>query len=600
MNIASIVTNPFGWLFTVAILPLWRRYIRPWLHVYARLVGYASFIAALIFAVLWFLQARKMSETANTLLTHPREAVPDRFPALNSLILSKIDFPNTGDQERFPSTEVVEIANTVRSALMKMPEQHSLNPKLLKISSSAAASSVTDRYVYDNNGDAALFLPAFILPVRRHITDQFTIADVTAALHQSPQIVYDIEASAAIASLLPHFDGKQMFATGQERVVAAYLIATTGVTRMWQNNYKGDEIRNNFNPHRFFPDRPYFWPALQPHSSASTRFSYVSQPYFDVAGNGIVVTACWGITGLRGNDSVLCLDSRRKAPPLDVLLKDYLASPVDTFKCASQNESKPHQCALSENSEVHSKIRLKIRELDEDHRFDEMQGGLFVIDEHQTSDWLEWWQLHPLTGSVKLATSLLKYLMLSDERTKVFFTAPAPEETTSAKEIAFHVFAIDVAKPHRLLLYFAVATFAFGMLAGICFYVLHRQQLYAVRFIDEVVNVMKISPIAFCYLDEEDRIERHNEAMCELTGYSSAELQVTTLASLLDHESANRYRKVSDRRELMLDTPPYEVKLATKKNGFVNVVISGSPLYFNVNRRSRMPQTFGILLRVNR
>jgi PAS domain S-box-containing protein len=427
-------------------------------------------------------------------------------------------------------------------------------------------------------------------------------ADIEPIIKTNPQLMNDIEGSVRVAKVLPHFKDKTLFASSSELIAQAYFITTTGVTRMWQSNAIPSVTRDNFNPHRVFQDRPYFWPSLENPQHDRTSYSYVSKPYFDVAGNGIVRTACWAMRDqLPVSDAVLCVDSLHRID-LKESLKEYISAEPGTFTCRNQDNG-IHDCDFSRLASNEVELINKLKDLraslDEKRRFDDLQGGLYVVY-RERSPLDAWIHRQAFRGS-----SILRFLFSSDDESTVYFSVPKPRsDTDKDKSITnFEVYEISLSRPHLWLVGYALFTFIFGTGAAVCFYVLHRSRVYAIQLMREVETIMTLSPVAFCYLDECDHISSENQAFCDLVGYDRDELRKMKLESMLDNgDSRTRYNIVTKFRENLLPTPPYEVRIVRKDETVLPVVISGSPLYIQPRNRhsgnfNQRPHTFGIILR---
>ena len=560
-------------------------------------------MAALGFASLWLWQARQMDIVGTAMLTHQREPVPGKYPSLDALILSQVDQQQPGKTFR-PSSQVRAIADHLLASLdLKSLAVLDLNNLTLRTVANQPANrvpSVADQCVVDDDPSAALFIPAFMLPLTPDQRGIFRNSEeVRKAIQGNQQLVADVRASKAVSKLLPSFASQPLFDGANEYIVTqAYYITETGVTRMWQLNSTSNATRDNFNPHRVFQDRPYFWPSLEHIQKDTSEFSYVSRPYFDVAGNGVVTTACWGYQGQNGiSDSVLCLDSERDVS-LAGLLSDYVVGNPEIFKCYNKSDG-THSCPLSFSDafkDVKIALQEAVAELDRVHRFDDMQGGLYVVAA-QPTPLLRWIDSLQFNGS-----DALKHLFSQELNTTFYFTAPSPRSGEADSSVTeFRLYRVDLSRPHEELMVWALLTFVFGFLAAISFYVLHRSRVYALQFMHEVETVMAISPVAFCHLDESDRISSHNQAFRDLLGYREADVRHKKLRSLLARgDSQLRYDIITKYRRRMLFTPAYEVCMMRGDDAEIRVVISGSPLYMyprTEKHLSQNPHTFGIILK---
>lgn len=578
-----------------------------WLHRHGHWFGAIAFGLTLLFGCLWFIQARHIDQVTSAMLTHEREPIPNKFPSLNDLILSKADLLSPA-RSSTPSPQAAALANQLKDKLQAqgrpVDDVEILNSIALHTVSSNSGDNrptITKQYLYDENNDAALFIPAFTLlnsPEMQKGLDQVNIKN---AIRADRQLLLDLEASSIVASYLPEFKGLAEFDNTDDVVAQAYFITETGVTRIWQSNATAKITRDNFNPHRVFQDRPYFWPSLESDQADFSHFSYTSKPYFDVAGNGIVITGCWAFRSVGTySDGVLCLDSL-KTVSLRELLDDYIVGEPGSFTCSNLDNGN-HACDFThltkQQKSIQSHLQILTADLDRNRRFDDLQGGLYVLA-HEAGGFESWLRRQTFTGS-----SFLRFIFSSDDDSTIYFSVPVskPEEEKESRVTPFNIFEVNLGRPHRHLVIFALFTFVFGTTAAVCFYVLHRSRIHAVQFMREVENVMVLSPVAFCYLDECDHITTFNQAFCDLVGCEKSELRERTLRSFLaTGDSLTRYDIVSKYREKMQFTPPYEVQLERVDKSKIQVVISGSALYVQPRPRhgrfNQKPHTFGIILK---
>jgi hypothetical protein len=122
----------------------------------------------------------------------------------------------------------------------------------------------------------------------------------------------------------------------------AYIITKNGVIRIFNNYNEKPESQygSQFPPTTFFPSRPYFWPPfaeskvtegeeLEPKhmvGEEATRFFWISAPYVDLGGNGIILTLARGIHVDGLPRTVICLDLKVQPPSqLTTVLEQQLS-----------------------------------------------------------------------------------------------------------------------------------------------------------------------------------------------------------------------------------------------------------------------------------
>jgi PAS domain S-box-containing protein len=461
-----------------------------------------------------------------------------------------------------------------------------------------------------------LFVPAPII----HGLAQPSAIITADALNTDPALKTDIALTDAIADQLQDFVGTNIALPkpvtprmhGQrdakpDDLASAYLnmapkqvyiITTNGVLRIFNRSEAPRGYRSQFPATTFFPNRPYFWATFDgnratnhPESSLPSRlgdYFVVSEPYMDLGGNGIVITASRGIALPNLPQAIICfdfafLDERSLKETLVNRVNELDGDPLGV-ECVVDKDV---DCKISQS------YRTKSPTSDFDGSLVNEMKRVFQIENQQAqrSDIFGTLQLLNEPGSGELHVSV-----------------PLEEHDAGDSQVGqFLLFSVDLTT-YRLytLLYAAAGASAFGVMTLLLAYFwgsLVRQQKEYEEAFARVAGVMAHSPTAYARVDGTDRIREANSALADLVGFTESALTGMTFEDLVADESKKKYEEIQEKRrggkaqsltDLGEDVFEYQLTLRQSGGGSVSVMVISASIPSSA--RGGLPETFGILV----
>ena len=600
-----------GSLFTI-LNWIWSKigkYVEAFLSHHGLPVAAAALVGALVCVYLWVSQVETILSFSAQALRQEREPVAQRFSALESLVLSGFEKPvegsNVSDHARliFDSVDRGLTKLTPRNAAALAQQLQLASPEVDPISLQRQYLTSSGSHGAGSTGshpDISLFIPAILLPTDPAKMDKATTAltqdELAKILGRAPQLEIDITASLHIYSYLEALT-RATFGSW-DSPLQAYFITRTGI---FAGAFGSARAKTQRSPtHIYFAERPYFWKTIE----LQRGEFYITYPYIDLLGKGIIFTICRAVISNQVSDAIICVDFpvAHAIEGLKDRLKPFqLAEPV-SLSCAVAANGDVENCAGQSSSQDYSHaidiVNKNLKKLSRAGSLDQMTGGVFRL-EGGSAYRMSLWKSGFARG--------LKYLGLVIPGTAngaMYFTVPAGK--TEDKQ-DFLVYAIDVNAPQWSLLGYGIG-FAFCvLLLALSLYYTHQARVLALKFVDDLQRVMEISPVAFIHLNEDTHIVGSNAAFRFLSGYTTEELRKRTLSSILSKRSALRYCKVAEFRQQYLMTNPYEVELVCADGHKEKLVVQGAPLHMPPGKVARirprkgardnfaLPHTFGIL-----
>lgn len=390
-----------------------------------------------------------------------------------------------------------------------------------------------------------------------------------------------------------------------------YIITKNGINRIFNNQLADPELYygTQFSATTFFPSRPYFWPAFlnndtdenaikHQHWGASIKpstdetsvgkYFYVTRPYLDLAGNGIVITLARGLVIGGVVQAVLCFDLAYVTTGNNVygILKEgvhrYEGDIVPVIcdmtpgRDVTCDKDKDVDSSPLQNSEevLVSQIGQYIRGRSIPRERSEIAGNLQVLDPGVNSD------------AMHISVPIAAVIQGDQQKAKLA------------------LINLDFIKYKRKTSFFAAASAgSFGLMILLLTYLwgatVRSKKEYQEAF-SEVAKVMYKSPTPYLRLNSKDQILDCSLSFCQKLGYppnenSVKEMHTHTFRSLCaDEESIKQYKKVQKLRETGEKVDPYPIRLRGKNDKIVPVVIRSAAV--PSPSRSMFPETFGILL----
>jgi len=593
-----------GWIWSKI-----RRYVEAFLSHYGLPVAAIALLGALVCAYFWASQVETILSFSAEALRQEREPVAQRFSALESLVLSGFERPQQGDNV---SEHAKEIFRSLDKDLKTLTPQNgaALSQELQLAGPEPDPTALVRQYLtradsHQASGSShglSLFVPAILLPTDPVKTEDartaLTQTDLARTLDRTPQLEADVSASLQIQPYLENLT-KEDFGTW-DTPLQAYFISRTGV---FAGVLGSAQTRTQRSPTRiYFAERPYFWETI----NLRTRGFYITYPYIDLLGKGVIFTACRAVHAAQVSNAIVCVDFRVSdaVKTLKNRLKPFqLGEPVP-LSCAITADGNLDKCTGQSDGEGNRQmvdiVNRNLDKLSGAGSLDQMTGGVFRLQgngPYRMSVWRSWFGLALTHFGLSVPDSA---------KDAMYFTVPAGKENDRQDFLAY---AIDVYAPQWSLVSYGIGfAFCVVLLALSLFYA-QQARVLALKFVNDLQRVMQISPVAFVHLNEDTHIVGSNPAFRQLSGYSEEELGKRTLSSILSKKSALRYRKVTDFRQQYRMTNPYEIEIVCADGHKEKLVVQGAPLHMPPGKMSRLirpggdakdsfalPHTFGILV----
>jgi PAS domain S-box-containing protein len=557
-------------------------------------VASVVFLAISIAASFWWWWGTKDVQYlfAQTLST-PLEATAQSYKGLEAFALAGLD---ESVKESFKDVKVTpgfaqlsqQFDNALSMGAKAMPPLRVMP---------AAGLSLAQTYISDSlasDGEHGfLFVPAMILRVSP-TTARPTEEQIKLAAARDPELSVEIRASAAVAATICDFEKTPIFSdvpalfhdARDVTPVQSYFLTSIGLMRVCEHNINNQELyyTRQFLPNTFFPDRPYFlatinqFPVPTPAQSGPLAQSlWITKPYIDLGGNGVVVTMCRRTKAPWPTESALFLDVS-----LGTAAAEFITTKVEKFG----GRATPITCALSPNISCGGELSLGER--------DSLNNEISTISPQSE-----------IFGKIHV----FKYSHLPQQ---IIFTIPLSRDlarpgtqyvllycTIDLQKLRFwNAAKASVAGGSFLLFLFLVGAVIadFGLQ-------LRGQD----RAFTTLGKVMGQAPVAYCRLDDQDRFLDMNEAFVKMLGYQSEEQlkkESKKFADLLaDDESRLKYEQIQKLRvgEESEFAKPESYRLLMRKAGHSetkSVFVYGGSVPAPKSGRHKMPQTFGILMEI--
>jgi len=429
---------------------LWARRL---LFNHGLVVALISLLLALVVGFVWALRAYTVIDLSKQTLSSERVPTAQRYKGIESFILSGLD------QVPLNATKIHDDAKGVFKEISQ-DAQHPVGldgkqvsaytpdgllidqlAAKLRVEPAKGAQSVREQYLTDELTNASLYVPAMLFAGQVRGTKAITAEEIPGLLKAAPQLAFDILASRAIARDLQEFSNKPVFVDNPPSYAAqAYFISRMGVLRIWrQGAPDAPEIyEHRFDPHRFFPERPLFWPTVESDKQDVAGFDFSTKAYVDLGGNGPVRTFCNAIgRNLSGrqqaerklSDVAVCVDVQL---PVDIeaviaeRLGPFGKKPRVTLKCSINSDLSDASCDGG-NAEEQALVEANLRQLVKAKKPDDMLGNLYVLNQKLGPQWKKGWKTRLVEWSSKLyprVGKVLNFVLPGGPEEDVFFTLP--------------------------------------------------------------------------------------------------------------------------------------------------------------------------------
>jgi len=580
-------------------------------------------------------RSSEYDEIVRNTLSSNMEATPQSFKGLEAFIFSTlkqtsdVDVSNELRHEHL-HTEFYKACEALQARLdAYVAERES---RIAEVKVKVAKGKNEGKILTDYTKPGFLFLPIHVLRAsfppedldklrNDRISDEVKAKLFGTTLNNDTELKDDIALTGFIANELQKFTITPIVEPKSQKLgdvlkntpPQVYIITKNGINRIFNNQLDDPELYygTQFPATTFFPSRPYFWPTflsedteddtshkhygprIMPANDETTvgKYFYVTRPYLDLAGNGIVITLTRGLYFNGKIQAVLCFDLPFVTVGKNVyqILKKGVEryegqimpvvcdmSPDKEIKCYKDNGVDGTPMSSSEGSLL-NQIEKYIRNHSIPRERSEIAGNLQVLPSGQNID-----SMHisvPIAAEISQTQQKAKLALINIDfikyKTKTSLFAAAS--------------ALSFAAMIILLTYLWGAT-------------VRSKKEYQEAF-SQVARVMYRSPTPYVRLDSKDRIVDCSLSFCEKLGYSSNsnsvnEMRKHTFGSLCaDEESIEQYETVQQARARGERVKPYPLKLRGKDDQIVPVVVSSAAV--PSASKGFFPETFGIILDVD-
>ena len=261
------------------------------------IAGFVCFTGAVISAYLWYDKTRSILLPLTESLKREQLPIAQRYPAIESLILSKFSAPKLDAKAKeVLNSNVLEIDRAISSYSY---ESKGVDPSSRLKLEPDSADSLSQQYLATSDTTGVqVFVPAILLTTYPNESKVIETVRLRRILGRSPQLKTDVAVAFEVGDQLNRFKENAPSGKGW-RPLQAYFITRTGLLA-YPRSSNPPAVRS---PTRvYFAQRPYFWETL------GQKDFYATKPYFDLVGKGVVFTVCHALEPSIVSESIVCLD----------------------------------------------------------------------------------------------------------------------------------------------------------------------------------------------------------------------------------------------------------------------------------------------------
>lgn len=604
------------------------------------------FVAAVITGAFYVYRTKQYQEIISTTVRAEGEDTPQRFKVLEAFIMSTV---NTNFSD---AIKKATISGEFSSGLHAMHEKLSRptpeaelaaygdppnNERNVKISipdyiRNHEKLPLQNAILTDNARMGFLFFPLSLLRTRldnnyRQIFDESLTESrskfLAGSVEKDPVIAEDIVISRKLLPTMQSFtlatlfnendDLKKLKATMQP--VQVYYITKNGVNRIVNNAAAKEQAlvyRNMFRATTFFPSRPYYVEAFKRAPTTLANVTgvvkdsfYVSQPYLDIGGFGVVITLALPVRYQSHSDAAICFDislERDISSNLKNRLKEFGSKPqVITYEIGSHGRIKGDALTGdNEDSGFKNELEDRLRESMKNGDLSKVVGNINILDDQ------------PKHEDVSQASILafLKYpleIIFGYNAHPITFALPldSPQSNSSADGLKVDILIsslnldrfqqitslLGLVSVSLLTLAFSIALLSLQGEARIL-------QSYEEAF-KTVDGVLYGAPTPYCRLNALDIFVDCNTAFCSMLKMQADRNSVQaligrTFESLVAPRSRNTYNDVQQRRRAGQEVAPYTLYFTCVDGSEVETRVTSGVIPSRTHRE--LPGTFGIMV----
>ncbi len=406
---------------------------------------------------------------------------------------------------------------------------------------------------------SALFTPGALLS---------ETVELQEMLLSNPEILFDIQVAMRVADHMKEIETHHIAGWP---IVQSYFITESGVIllRKAEPDVKQEEHYRNLLPRQFFPERPYFWGAVMNKSKPLAEpFRFVTNPYIDLGGHGLVRTYSIPFDLNRGRVGVLCVDTEvvgNAERTLQARLENLLGATVYPFTWPNDKNILPAGFGWFRDQLPEHESKL-LGQIAARHDF---RG-------ESTSQ--------PLGFTIPIRST-----WVNEKRRTTILAASIDIDALHQKQVT------DI-----MLMAAGVFLFLAGTLNVLQDYRLLRSE--ARSFLDNMGRVMKETETPFAALDDRNRFLHANDSFTKLLGYTNEhdlKDKCPEFRAMVSTESLPEYEDVLRRSGRGEYTEKYELVLVTKDKRRLHVTAHGERAPFPRLWRKTTPYRFGVFLSWN-
>jgi PAS domain-containing protein len=591
------------------------------------------FVAAIVSASFYVDRSQRYQEIVSGTVRSEMERTPQGFKVLEAFILSTVDrqLPEYIKTARL-STDFARQLDALDAELAS-PTKTAPAGLMLAKPDYVSAQKPQDIILTDNADTGFLFFPLNLLRADTALFHRgpggSAPGDISRplldAVAHDGVIADDIELSRRLLPILQGFTlvpvlEKNPWLTSHSvdtNPAQIYYITKNGLNRIVNKTKPAEQrtvYRNMFRATTFFPSRPYFVEAfrlfdpgsLKGLSGETSRSFYVSQPYLDIGGFGVVVTLARPLRYPNHSDAALCFDLLVEVDNfVEFQLTRRLASfgaEAQYVKCDIGLGGLGDVKCLSDRGGDYSlrqALENKLRQAMTAGALSSVAGDINILNDEA-----------PRTDIARAGVdSVFTYpleLVLGYNARPISFAMPLREPralTTDRLSLEFLVSSLNLERFSQITSLLGLSSAAFLMSAFFILILSFERETRKRRDFEDafrlVETVMYGAGDAYCRLDSKDRIVDCNIAFCDLLQFpaereSIDRLKGQTFESQLSPRSKNTYHAIQAKRLKSEQVEPYTLFFLRRDGSEIETRITSGVL---PGRRFRdLPSTFGIII----
>jgi len=425
--------------------------------------------------------------------------------------------------------------------------------------------------------------------------------------------------------------------------IQVYYITENGLNRIVSRNGNeraGNDLefyRSQFRASTVFQARPYYLGAFGELTSPPRPlvakgqqiqgyldYFYISEPYLDIGGNGVVITLARAFKYGKHSEGAICLDLRvealgKKFEQLVAALKGHYADITCTVPSTGATTCKGG--SDQELVDVPDKIRMLLDNAGQEGTLSDVLGEIAFLDKEPNVQALR-------TAQADTSPTLFAKLLHTSKPLRFAVPLEPPLRNRgisglSTMDIKLKAVSLNVGQYlQNTALIGALGVVLLGLALGVVMVAwagdarhradLQRQSAFLITIhatlreaLDNVSQVMLNSTTPYARLDSEDRIVAANAKLAEFLGYPASDEGVKRLRGtkfqewIGTDESRAQYRKVEESRRKRETVPNYWLDFRSIDGSLKRADVFSSVVPASQANAEALPETFGILVPQN-